>query len=165
MNKAFWRGFVSHRLHVVLTGVAIALGVSLMAGTYMLTDTLNASYTGVMGSVYAGAAAVVSPYHPLGDDFSAQVSPITDAMLQRVREVPGVGNAAGEIMSDVTFLNAKGEAIGSTRGRPISSSAPTRRPSTCSTPLAAGSRPGPGKQPLTRTPPPTPACGWATPSK
>jgi putative ABC transport system permease protein len=118
MNKAFWRGFVSHRLRVVLTGVAIALGVSLMAGTYMLTDTLNASYAGVMGSVYAGAAAVVSPYHPLGDNFSAQVSPITDAMLQRVREVPGVGEAAGEIMSDVTFLNAKGEAIGSTQGAP-----------------------------------------------
>ena len=35
------RGFVQRKLRVLLTAVAIALGVALMAGTYILTDTIN----------------------------------------------------------------------------------------------------------------------------
>jgi putative ABC transport system permease protein len=118
MNKAFWRSLGRHRLRVLLTGAAIALGVALMAGTYMLTDTLNASYTNVMGSVYGRASAVVSPNQPLGDSYGAQVSPITQAMVQRARQVPGVASATGEIISDVALLNANGKAIGSTGGAP-----------------------------------------------
>ena len=38
------RGFMQRKLRVLLTGIAIALGVALMAGTYVLTDTINKSF-------------------------------------------------------------------------------------------------------------------------
>ena len=40
------RGFMQRKLRVLLTGIAIALGVALMAGTYVLTDTINRSFGG-----------------------------------------------------------------------------------------------------------------------
>ena len=40
------RGFLQRKLRVLLTGIAIALGVALMAGTYILTDTINHSFAG-----------------------------------------------------------------------------------------------------------------------
>ena len=44
MRKLVLRGFAQRKLRVLLTGVAIALGVALMAGTYILTDTINHAF-------------------------------------------------------------------------------------------------------------------------
>ena len=41
------RGFLQRKLRVLLTAVAIALGVALMAGTYILTDTINHSFAAI----------------------------------------------------------------------------------------------------------------------
>ncbi len=43
------RGFMQRKLRVLLTGIAIALGVALMAGTYILTDTINHAFAGIFG--------------------------------------------------------------------------------------------------------------------
>ena len=47
MTKLVLRGFLQRKLRVLLTGIAIALGVALMAGTYILTDTINHSFAGI----------------------------------------------------------------------------------------------------------------------
>ena len=54
------RGLVQRKLRVLLTAIAIALGVALMAGTYILTDTINHTFSEVFGSAYANKAVVVT---------------------------------------------------------------------------------------------------------
>src|SRR5580658_9258578 len=93
------RGFMQRKLRVVLTGIAIALGVALMAGTYVLTDTINASYTQLISAALSGEAVAVFPAQPLGAENVAQISPITSAMLAKVRRVRGVAEAEGEMLS------------------------------------------------------------------
>jgi putative ABC transport system permease protein len=113
MFRASWRGFACHRLRVVLTIVAIALGVALMAGTYVLTDTINASYTRLVGAAFAGDAVVISPRDVLGaGNGNVQVSPITASVLAEVRHVPGVAAATGDVMDSVTLFDAKGKTLG-----------------------------------------------------
>ena len=48
------RGFLQRKLRVLLTGIAIALGVALMAGTYMLTDTINNSFAAIFQTANQG---------------------------------------------------------------------------------------------------------------
>jgi putative ABC transport system permease protein len=99
------RGFMQRKLRVLLTGIAIALGVALMAGTYVLTDTINQSFAGIFQVANRGNDVVVSPTETLGREKRSQTSPITDAMLARVRATPGVVEAAGAIFTPATFLD------------------------------------------------------------
>jgi putative ABC transport system permease protein len=111
MFRTMWRGFASRKLRVVLTGVAIALGVALMAGTYILTDTMNASFANIDSATNAGNSAVITPRNVLGSNDAAQISPIGSSLLAKARAVPGVAKAAGEIFSTVTLLDARGQSL------------------------------------------------------
>jgi putative ABC transport system permease protein len=101
------RGFLQRKLRVALTAIAIALGVALMAGTYILTDTINQSFAGIFKTAAKGDSVVVSPTETLGNQTSSETSPITEQMLARVRGVPGVAKAAGGIFTTATFLDVK----------------------------------------------------------
>lgn len=105
------RGFLQRKLRVLLTAIAIALGVALMAGTYILTDTINNSFAGIFKTANAGNDVVVTPSQKLGSRVRTQVSPITDGMLAQVRKVPGVAEASGGIFSLGTFLDIHGKRL------------------------------------------------------
>jgi putative ABC transport system permease protein len=111
------RGFLQRKLRVLLTAIAIALGVALMAGTYILTDTINHSFAGIFSTAYKGDAVVVSPAETLGREISSETSPITERTLAQVRAVPGVAAASGAIFSEATLLNAHDKRL-STGGAP-----------------------------------------------
>ncbi|HST56952.1 MAG TPA: ABC transporter permease [Solirubrobacteraceae bacterium] len=105
------RGFMQRKLRVLLTAIAIALGVALMAGTYILTDTINQSFAGIFETANKGHDVVVTPAQSLGRNTRSQVSPITDDTLKRVQGVPGVGQASGAIFTPATFLNLHGKRL------------------------------------------------------
>ena len=105
------RGFLQRKLRVLLTGIAIALGVALMAGTYVLTDTINNSFAGIFQIASRGESVVVTPAQTLGRNTASQTSPITDAMLASVRATPGVAQAAGGIFAVANFLDAQGKRL------------------------------------------------------
>ncbi len=77
------RGFMQRKLRVLLTAIAIALGVALMAGTYILTDTINNSFAGIFKTANEGHDVVVTPAQRLGSRVRSEVSPITEATLAR----------------------------------------------------------------------------------
>lgn len=99
------RGFVQRKLRVLLTGVSIALGVALMAGTYILTDTIDHAFSGIFQAANKGHDVVITPAESLGKESTPETSPITAQMLARVREVPGVAEAAGGILSRAAILD------------------------------------------------------------
>src|ERR1041385_4101062 len=105
MARLILRGFLHRKLRVALTGIAIALGVALMAGNYVLTDTINNSFAGIFKTAEKGNSVVVTPTETLGREKRAQESPIDQAMLARVRSVPGVAEAAGGIFTQGTLLD------------------------------------------------------------
>ena len=66
MSRVLVRGFLSRKLRSILSGIAIALGVALMAGTYILTDTINQSFATIFATGAAGRDVVVVPHQALG---------------------------------------------------------------------------------------------------
>jgi putative ABC transport system permease protein len=105
MLQLVLRGFLQRKLRVALTAIAIVLGVALMAGTYILTDTINRSFAAIFQTASKGHDVVVSPAEQLGREVRSQTSPVTQAMLETVRRTPGVAEAAGSIFTNGTFLD------------------------------------------------------------
>jgi putative ABC transport system permease protein len=108
MFKLVLRGFVQRKLRVLLTAIAIALGVALMAGTYILTDTINHAFAEVFSTAYANKAVVITEKETLG---GSEVSVLNQATLARVRAVPGVAAASGAISSHASLLTIGGKRL------------------------------------------------------
>ena len=105
MLRLVLRGFLQRKLRVALTAIAIVLGVALMAGTYILTDTINNSFAAIFQTAGKGHDVVVTPAQILGRRVRAEISPVTQSMLETVRRTSGVAEAAGAIFTPGTFLD------------------------------------------------------------
>jgi putative ABC transport system permease protein len=126
MNKLVLRGFAERKVRVLLTGIAIVLGVALMAGTYILTDTINNAFAEVFGTAYKNKAVVVTAKETLGHGSGSQTYAITQATLARVRAVPGVAAASGAVSSRATLLTSSGKRISSTAPSLVDAVQPAR---------------------------------------
>lgn len=94
------RGIATRKLRTALTAFAVVLGVALVSGTYLLTDTIDKSFDEVFQTANEGVDVVVTPRRVFGTDAegaSIEPEPLSAALLERVREVPGVALAAGSV--------------------------------------------------------------------
>ena len=86
----------------VLTGIAIILGVAMISGTYILTDTIDRAFKQIFTESYAGTDAVVTGKGAdISIDGEAVASPpVDEGLVETVRSVPEVALAAGSIVDD-----------------------------------------------------------------
>ena len=121
MTRVALRGLAGRKLRAVLTAIAIVLGVAMISGTYILTDTINRAFTTLFTESYAGTDAVVTGRGlDISIDGEAPPSPPVDAsLLETVRGVDQVALATGSILDErnTKILNKDGEAA-STEGAP-----------------------------------------------
>ena len=54
------KGLLGRKLRAALTAFAIVLGVAMISGTYILTDTVQRAFTDLLVDSYAGTDAVVT---------------------------------------------------------------------------------------------------------
>ena len=54
------RGLLSRKLRSVLTAIAIVLGVALVSGTYVLTDSITQAFDSIFQTVYKGTDATIT---------------------------------------------------------------------------------------------------------
>ena len=108
------KSLAGRKLRTVLTALAIVLGVAMMSGAYVLTDTIDKAFDSIFVDSYAGTDAVVTGKDP-GFGFegeSAQPPPIPEETLARVRAIEGVEVATGGVQDFQTkLLRPDGEAI------------------------------------------------------
>ncbi|MEA2223119.1 MAG: putative transport system permease protein, partial [Solirubrobacteraceae bacterium] len=103
------RSLRARPLRTVLTAMAIVLGVAMISGTYVLTDTVNKSFSEVFTQANSGTDVVVAPAKV--DDAFDSPPPLKDDLVERVRAVDGVQVAAGGIQGDVSIRKPDGERI------------------------------------------------------
>ena len=96
MLKISLRSLLSHKLRLALTTLAVILGVSFVAGTFILTDTINATFTSIFNAANAGVAVTVHGLQIAGQDNAiggARNHPVPTSLLATVRGVDGVKDA------------------------------------------------------------------------
>ena len=107
-------GLIAHKVRYALTALAVLLGVSFMAGTLILTDTIGRTFDGLFADIYRGTSAVVRAPEAFDESpsFTAQ-RPLIDAGLeQRVRQVPGVAAVRIGISGYAQLVGRDGKPIG-----------------------------------------------------
>ncbi|HEU5207127.1 MAG TPA: FtsX-like permease family protein [Gaiellaceae bacterium] len=117
MIKVALRGLAGRKLRAVLTGIAIVLGVAMISGTYILTDTVQRAFNELLVDSYAGTDAVVTGK---GIDISIDGDkppppPVDESLLDEVRGVDGVALATGSILdeSNTKLLTPDGKPVNS----------------------------------------------------
>ena len=60
MRRVALRGLAGRKLRSVLTAFAIVLGVAMVSGTFVLTDTIDRAFHTIFSASYAHTDAVVS---------------------------------------------------------------------------------------------------------
>ncbi len=112
MTKVALRGLRQRKLRAFVTMLAVLLGVAFIAGSYVLTDTINRSFDDIFDVAYEGTDVAVSS-STTGQTDGGDVPPFSERYLDEVRRVDGVEKAAGGIFSLVRFVDAKGEPLSS----------------------------------------------------
>ena len=121
MIRVALRGLAGRKLRASLTAIAIILGVAMVSGTYVLTDTIDKAFKNIFSETYANTDAVVSG-KAADIDFqgdSAETPPIDQTLLPKVRALPDVAAATGSVIDDTNtkILQKNGKAV-NTNGAP-----------------------------------------------
>jgi putative ABC transport system permease protein len=111
MTSVALKGLAARKVRALITVVMVVLGVALVAGTYILTDTINRSFDDIFTTALEGTDAVVTPKEVVAQETS-EPPPFSAALLSRVERVPGVAKAEGGIFSLVRITDAKGKPFG-----------------------------------------------------
>jgi putative ABC transport system permease protein len=117
MRRVALKGLAFRKVRALLTALAVVLGVAMVSGTYVLTDSIQRAFDGIFTGSYSDTSAVISGKQVV--EFStAGKATVPESLLQRVRGVEGVQQAEGAIFdlqsegNTVKLYNDKGEAAG-----------------------------------------------------
>jgi putative ABC transport system permease protein len=111
MGSVALKGLAARKLRAISTILAVALGVALVAGTYILTDTINRSFDDIFETALEGTDVIVTPREIVAQDTSEPPA-FRASLLDRVKRVPGVEKAEGGIFSLVRITDGEGDPIG-----------------------------------------------------
>src|SRR4051812_17108851 len=106
------RGLVARKLRTALTGFAVVIGVAFVAGTFIFTDTINASFTDLFERVSKGVDVNVTAKQAVEGDFGGRIQPLPPDTLAKVESAPGVEAAEPRFETVVSLFDSKRERLG-----------------------------------------------------
>jgi putative ABC transport system permease protein len=115
------RGILAHKLRLLLSATAVALGISFLAGTMVLTDTIRHSTDQLEDSLATGSDVSVRSRSAVGGDV-ADRAPVPASALDAVRALPGVARATGSSVGFAQLVDSAGDVVGT--GTPVGISMP-----------------------------------------
>ena len=106
MGRFAIRGLLSRKLRTALTAIAIVLGVAMISGTYILTDSIDQAFDRVFGEIRESSSAVITgrSAFDLSDGSGVTEPTFDESLLEEVRALPAVAEAEGSVDSEATQL-------------------------------------------------------------
>ncbi|HSE80710.1 MAG TPA: FtsX-like permease family protein [Gaiellaceae bacterium] len=113
MIRVALRGLLGRKLRATLTAIAIVLGVAMVSGTYVLTDSIDRAFDNIFSDVRQGSNAVISgkSAFDLTEGSGATAPPFDQSLLDEVRAVPDVAEAEGSVDGEAQIIGDDGKAI------------------------------------------------------
>jgi putative ABC transport system permease protein len=104
------RGLLARKLRTFLTGFAVVIGVAFVAGTFVFTDTIDNSFKDLFERAHKGEDVSIEAHQAVKEDFGTAPT-MPASTLDRVKGLPGVHAAEGDVSADGTLLDRKGKPI------------------------------------------------------
>jgi len=140
------RGLLGRKVRTALTALAIVLGVAMVSGTYVLTDSIKQAFDTIFQSVYVGTDATITgkTAFSLGHNQDTTVAPpFAESLLGRVRNLPDVADAIGGVAGTAQLIDPNGKVISFGGAPNLGFSVDPSRPRFESLRLVHGDWPGP----------------------
>jgi putative ABC transport system permease protein len=106
---------MGRKARAVLTAVAIVLGVAMVSGTYILTDTIKSAFSTVFTRVYRNTDAVITGKSAVSNENGGEERTLppsfSETLLVRVQALPAVAEAAGGIADRAQLVGHNGKVI------------------------------------------------------
>src|SRR4051794_27863714 len=115
------KGLAGRKVRALLTALAIVIGVTMVSGTLVLTDTIQKGFDSVFGASYEQTDAVIAGKEIVKGSQSGAAT-VPESLLARVRALPEVGAAGGTIApiasNRAEIFGRDGNAVGGAGGAP-----------------------------------------------
>ncbi|WP_433159537.1 ABC transporter permease [Kribbella sp. CA-247076] len=107
------QGLLARKLRAALTAIGVVLGVSLISGTYVLTDSITSAFDSIFAENYRNTDAAITgkPAFTPSDDGTVVAPSFPAGLLEQVRSLPEVGAAGGSVYGEVQLIGRDGQAI------------------------------------------------------
>ena len=118
MIRATLKSLLSRKLRLLLSGLAVILGVMFVSGSFVLTDTLTRSFDQLFSNAFANTDVQVSAQPKLAqdqfEDSERVTSTLTPDDVDRIRAVDGVASATGVAFGEgARLIGANGKTVAS----------------------------------------------------
>ncbi|WP_028650892.1 ABC transporter permease [Nocardioides halotolerans] len=114
MLRVSLRNLLVNKLRLLLTVMAVVIGVSFVSGTFVLSDTMVKAFDELYTGLTSGTDVVVrskSAYEADVTTTGGQVRPVDDGLVETVRAVPGVAAAEGSVFGFALIIDKDGVPI------------------------------------------------------
>ena len=120
MLRVALKGLAGRPVRALLTAIAIILGVAMISGTYVLTDTINSGFDTIFSQSYKNADVVITGKAAFDSANGTQVEPppMPESLLTEVQKLPDVALAAGSVTTQSLKLIGKGGKVITSGGAP-----------------------------------------------
>jgi putative ABC transport system permease protein len=107
------KSLLSRKLRTGLTAIAIVLGVAMISGTYVLTDSIANAFDAIFTQSYRGTDAVISgkSAFDLSSNGLTTAPPFDQSLLPEVQALPDVSAAIGGVGGEAHLIGKNGKAI------------------------------------------------------
>ncbi|MFJ2092240.1 ABC transporter permease [Streptomyces sp. NPDC087901] len=109
MFRTALRNVLSHKARLLMTVLAVMLGVAFVSGTLVFTDTLGNAFRNQSAKNYDDVAVAVTTYADQRDPKSRGIDAAT---LKKIEALDGVGTAAGRVDGFAGVADPDGKLIG-----------------------------------------------------
>ncbi|WP_344892866.1 ABC transporter permease [Actinomadura meridiana] len=119
MGKVTLRNLAAHKIRLVLTAVAVILGVAFVAGTLIFTDSMNKQFDDLFSRVGKNVAVDVRAKQVVdGDDDGTAAQPVPASVLTTLRGIDGVKNPQGNVTGYAAVVGKDGKVVGTPQNGP-----------------------------------------------
>lgn len=109
MIRLALKGIRGYLVRFLMTAMAVTLGVAFVAGTMILTDTLDATFTSLTGEANKGIDTYVrGPEKSKGADGQPVREPLDIKLVEEVNELPGVKEAYADLVGMTALYKPDG---------------------------------------------------------
>ena len=113
MTRVALAGLLRRKLRASLTAIAIVLGVAMIAGTLVLTDSIDQAFNSIFTDVRQGSDVVVTgkSAFDINGGSGTQQPTLRQSLLTQVRALPDVREADGAVNGEAQLIGKNGKAI------------------------------------------------------
>ncbi|MEU4210290.1 ABC transporter permease [Streptomyces sp. NPDC026206] len=113
MFRTALRNVLAHKARLLMTVLAVMLGVAFVSGTLVFTSTISDAYQKSSQKGYTGVDVAVQPHKQDSDRSNPGAAPqLTQNLLDRAGKVPGAASATGSVNGFAAIADKHGKLIG-----------------------------------------------------